>query len=1043
MKQRFTFLCTFLLTFSILSISSIYAQAITTAAINGKVVDKAGKPLQGATIQVKHEPSGTKYGNTTRAGGLYNVQNLRVGGPYTVQVSFVGFASQTKSNLYLELGQNFQIDFVLLENTTELGQVVITGDKNAILSSSRTGAQTTVSKIQIESFPTVARSFQDFSKFTPQFSGAANNANSAAGRNNRFNNIQIDGTSYNDLFGLAANGTPGGQASTNPISLDAIDQFQVVIAPYDVRQGGFTGGGINAITRGGTNKFSGSVYAYGRNENFVGYSPDTLHAKYAEFKEYQTGIRLGGPIIEDKLFFFVNAELTKRTSPLENIAITQKNSKYADSMASIRNIAQSKYGYNPGEYGAFTQSRPSTKLFFRFDFNISDQHKLTLRHNFVDAQDDNIPRNISTLLFSDRNYVFNSTTNSTVLQLNSVFGSDMSNEFTLGFTAIRDKRKTDGSPFPSVSIYFDNKAETAKLGTEEFSIRNKLDQNIFEITDNFSYFMGKHAFTIGTHNEFFSFDNLYIRDYYGNYIFNSIADFQNAKPYQYTYSYAAPGKDPDLSAKWSAAQFGFYIQDEWSGVKGLKLTAGLRIDIPTYFTTPAVNDTIVKYFALNTDKLPKSALLFSPRIGFNYDPIGDRDMQFRGGIGIFTGRVPFVWISNQYGNTGVDFLRLSITNPAFAFYSDPLNQPKPGMANPPAGLTPQKTSEVDLTDPDFKMPQLMRINFAVDKQLPFSFVGTLEGIYSKSLNDLYYQDINLGPQTKSVVDGRPYYASTAGVQGKVSQAFTNVLLMKNTSDGYQYNISASLQRQLMDNWSANLAYTYGRAKDRNSTTSSQAYSQYRYNPIQGNPNNPDLTTSNFEIKHRIMAAVSYTFNYLGNYKTTVSLFYNGQSGRPFSYIYTGDANGDGQTGNDLIYIPTDHDPKVNLTSNNWDALNKYISNDDYLKDNRGKIAERNGAREPWVNQLDLHISQLIPVYKEHTIEINLDILNVQNLIDREAGWVKSVPNQTASLLTFSGYDATSGVQKVTFNDKVYASDPYQNDALYSRWQMQLGLRYSF
>jgi len=466
------------------------------------------------------------------------------------------------------------------------------------------------------------------------------------------------------------------------------------------------------------------------------------------------------------------------------------------------------------------------------------------------------------------------------------------------------------------------------------------------------------------------------------------------------------------------------------------------MDIPTYFTTPAANDTIVKYFGLNTDKLPKSRPLFSPRIGFNYDPIGNRDLQVRGGVGIFTGRVPFVWISNQYGNTGVDFLRLSVYN--MSFYSDPYNQPKPGMTNPPAGLSPVKTSEVDLTDPDFKMPQLMRMNIAFDKQLPMGFIGTLEAVYSKTLNDAMYQDINLGTQTKTQIDGRPYYASATGVQGKVSSNFTNVIYLKNTSDGYQYNLSASLQRQIVDNWSADVAYTYGRAKDKNSTTSSQAYSQYKYNPVQGDPNSPDLTTSNFEIRHRIMFAVSYTFEYLNDYKTTVSLFYNGQSGRPFSYIYggTGDANGDGQTGNDLIFIPKNASDII-LSSNNWDALDRYIKNDDYLKDHRGQIAERNGAREPWVNQIDLHISQVIPVIKGHTFEINLDILNLQNLLDREAGWVKTVANQTASLLTFNGYDATTGKPKVSFNDKLYQNGPYQNDALYSRWQMQLGVRYSF
>jgi hypothetical protein len=415
MRKQFTLLQISVLVFVMLSFPlTLLAQGITTAAINGVVTDKDGKPLQGATIQALHNPSGAAYGNTTREDGRYNLQNLRVGGPYTIKVSYVGFAPQIKKDVYLELAQNFKIDFVLLETSVELNTVVITGDKNAILSSSRTGAATMVSKKTIETFPTVARSFQDFSKFTPQFSGSSSNANSAAGRNNRFNNIQIDGTSYNDLFGLAANGTPGGQANTNPISLDAIDQFQVVIAPYDVRQGGFTGGGINAVTRSGNNQFTGSIYGFGRNQNFVGYSPDTLHSKYSDFKEYQSGFRVGGPILKDKLFFFVSGELTKRTAPMENVAITQKNAAYADSMKAISSILASKYNYNTGGYDAFSQNRPSGKIFVRLDYNLDENNKITLRNNYVDAKDDNIPRTVSTLLFADRNYVFNSTTNSTV-----------------------------------------------------------------------------------------------------------------------------------------------------------------------------------------------------------------------------------------------------------------------------------------------------------------------------------------------------------------------------------------------------------------------------------------------------------------------------------------------------------------------------------------------------------------------------------------------------------------------------------------------------
>ncbi|RLC75132.1 MAG: TonB-dependent receptor, partial [Chloroflexi bacterium] len=701
------------------SSGSLFAQGVTTAAMHGTVTTEDGEVLPSANVIAVHQPSGTQYGVSSRVDGRFNLLKLRTGGPYTITVSFVGYTSQQQENITLRLSQNYEVNFTLSPEEVEITGVTVIGEKNAILSGSRTGATQNVTTKDIEAVPTINRQFQDFSKLSPQFSGTGN---SAAGRNNRYNNIQIDGTQHNDLFGLGATGAPGGQVNTAPISLDAIEEFQVVIAPYDIRFGSFTGGGINAITRSGTNKFHGSVYGFGRNESLVGDAGFLDEDKeFPEFKNYQYGLRIGGPIMENELFFFLSGELTTRDQPFTNLTLqtgdVTGNTASADRLQGVLN---NQYGYKSLGYGTVTAKQPSNKLFARLDWNLSQDHTLTLRHNFVDADRDfmNNRNSSSHLAFETYNYSINSATNSTATQLNSTFGNNMSNELIIGFTTIRDRRAGLQDPLPEVQV--DEGSLTLHIGPDRFSSANELDQDIFEITDNFTYITGDHALTFGTHNEFFSFRNLFIRSFFGYYEFDSIDDLEAGSPsfFQRVFSRTS---DPNQAAEFGVNQFGVYAQDEWSVVPNFKVTAGVRVDIPFLPDTPEENDSIPVYFpGYSTTTVPDGNLLFSPRVGFNWDVSENRTTQIRGGVGIFTGRIPYVWLSNSYGNTGTLYAEVRGSGSDLGFHPDPFNQPGPG--DPGTGSA-RLQSEVDLIDGDFKFPQVLRFNAAVDRQLPWDIIG--------------------------------------------------------------------------------------------------------------------------------------------------------------------------------------------------------------------------------------------------------------------------------------------------------------------------------
>lgn len=1044
----------FVLLFIILFLSfALFAQGITTASFNGKVTDQNGQPLEGANVTAVHNPSGTFFGSATRVDGRFNIPNIRVGGPYTITVSYIGYKKETVGDIYLRLGENRRLNFTLIEEALVGEEVVVVAEKDALFSASRTGTETSVSTSQIESLPTIARSITDFTRLTPQVSTSAE-ATSVAGKNYKLNNFQVDGAVLNDVFGLGGSDYPTGQIDAQPISLDAIQEFQVQITPYDVRSGSFAGGLINAITRSGTNKFTGSGYYFSRNESFVGKLEDQ---KYADFGDFQTGFRLGGPIIQNKLFFFVSGELRKRSQP-DNAGLGDSNQpvKFGLSIADMEriiNISKKKWGYDPGGYSPFTNETNNNKIFARLDYNISPQHRLTLRHNFVNGDiDDGIDRYQDVYTLESNQFKRDNTTNSTVMQLNSTFGNNIANEARIAYTSVRDDRTPLFDPAPEVQLNLEDETGAeigeVRFGVERFSQQNALEQDVWEFTDNVHYFTGNHTITAGTHNELISFDNLYIQDYYGAYEFDSIDEYEAGTPSRYFFSKSIVAGDDKPRAKWDYMQLGFYLMDEWKISPRLNLNMGLRADIPLMTDKPLANPLFASTFSgYHTDEVPSGNIMWLPRVGINYDVSGDRTTQIRGGVGMFAGLPPAVWLSNSYNNTGVDFARVDLATAAGdivpQFSPDPYNQPFFEQEQPP--------SDIAFCDPDFKLPQVLRANIAVDRQLPQGLIGTLEFMYGKNMNEVYFKNLNVGNMGEPVgkaFDGRPDYGGL-----EPSSDFNTVIILDNTSKGYQWNLTAQIQKRLNQGFAKDLfgsiAYTLSDSRDINSGMSSRAISNWKYNETD-DPNGQTVARSDFLVRHRILANLSYNLRYSTGFATTVSLFYEGRTGQPFSYMFSGDVNHDGEKYNDLAYIPASRsDVSDQVTDDEWKAIDDFIKSDDALKDARGGIFERNSATEPWRHRFDLRIAQKIPTLGLQNFEITMDIINVLNLFNSDWGQVKYAPYNAVNLFKLYGVDANGKpdmnlyVRDNNEDGKIDRDDVYSLSNLASRWQLQFGIRYSF
>lgn len=1088
--------------FAFATVFAVKGQGVTTATLSGLVSNAQGESLPGATVVAVHQPTNFQYGTITRDDGRFTIPNARVGGPYKVTVTFVGYDEQVKDGVFLSLGNTTNVDFALAQTGTNLEEVEVTASRGDVINSDRTGAATNVDNRTIQSVPTINRGLRDFTKLSP-LANTAGNGTSFAGANNRYNQFAIDGLVNNDVFGLSSSGTNGGQTGIEPISLDAIEEFQINIAPYDVRQGGFTGGGINAVTRSGTNKFQGSAYYFGNNESLVGKTnPNSgVEADYPEYKDYQAGFRIGGPIMKDKLFFFVNGEITRQSTPLAFAPGTAESNITLDeinrTLAVLDAIAPN---YDPGAFGSINDETNSNKWLVKLDWNINQKHKLTLRHSYTYGENIDNSRTPNALRFYNNGVFFPSTTNSTGLELNSVFGNN-SNRLLLGYTTVRDDRDELGSPFPFTRINLAGapSGRSITFGGENSSVANQLDQDIISLTNDYTMYKGKHTITIGTHNEFYKFYNLFVQNIYGNYTFRSLEDFEtyaSAAPdvaptfFQYGYSFADDGiSQGQGAAQFNAMQFGLYAQDEFQVSNNFKLTYGVRLDLPVFPDKPQANVDFNNAYGTEgkTGEVPKTTVLFAPRIGFNLDVLGDQTLQLRGGVGQFTGRVPFVWVSNQYSNNGQlngTFSTGSTSTSAnpltngVTYQIDPAQQPNniPASANIGRG-------QINVISPDFKFPQVFRANLAVDKKLPGNITATVEGIFSKTYNNVNFINLNRQPQAGAGFDAgpdsRPRYTTASNnplnsgytSASRLDPNYDEIIKIENTNEGYSYNVMMQLQKQFEKGFYASLAYTYGDSKDLNSGTSSVAFSNWRFVSNVNGLNNLELARANYSMGSRIVGLVSYRKAYLNdNLATQVSLFYNGQSGQPFSYRYAGDPNYDA-TDNDLIFVPRTA-ADINLVAFNrtvdgqsvtvtpeeqWTALDAYISNDPYLSERRGQYAERNGARMPFSHQFDFRILQEFGVKTGSTtnkIQLSLDIMNVGNLLNSDWGKQYVISNQEYALISYLGLtdanpapgaavDYSSETPRYSFNPSLTNGKAWAATDFTSRWRMQFGIRYIF
>ena len=1057
--------------------TAAFAQGVTTSSINGKITDSKGEVLPGASVVMVHTPTGSNYGNISDAEGFVRIPNMKVGGPYKLTISYIGYQTFTQDDIYLSLGKTQKINVVLNEDATQLAEVVVTSGQGEVFDGNINGAETTISEKQLMELPNASRGINDFVRLTPQAAFTSGGGISIAGTNNRFNSIFIDGATSNDVFGLAGNGQNGGQISgLSLISMDALEQIQVSVSPYNVTLGGFSGGSISAVTRSGTNNFSGSVYYLMRNQSLAGKTPGFLEVdgtereKLDNFTAKTYGFRLGGPIIKDKLFFFVNAEIQRDETPSPFDFNTYGGGVTRAELNSLIS-AVNAMGYDPGGFEGTKSELEAEKFLVKFDYNLNDNHKITLRHSYNNGQNFSPSRSsTSRIRFANAGVFFPSKTNSTAIELNSNF-NNKSNKLIIGRTSVEDNRDPLGNPFP----YVDIRAGDIELGSEQFSTGNLLEQTIFTLTDNFTLYKGKHTWTFGTHNEYYDMNNVFIRQNFGAYRFDDIAGFLANTPTQFDRSYSlvdnTTGDATDAAAQFKALQLGFYVQDEIQINDKLKLTAGIRLDIPMflddpvddgYFNStaaPAIEAAGYDLKGAEAGSAPSAQLLIAPRIGVNYDLNGDQTTQIRGGIGIFTSRVPFVWPGAMYNNNGATVGGTRQFS-GLTFNPDPLNQPTLGDFG---GTDDIPQGQMDLFAKDFKFPQVLRTSIAVDHKLPGGIIGTAEFIYTQTINNVFYENVNLAPSTENfggTPDTRPIFTN-----GSIDSSYDRIILGSNTSKGYTTNTTFSLQKQFDSGLSASVSYNFGKANSIFEGTSSQNSSQWRGVYAIDGRNTAPVGRSDFDAASRILASISYRKEYAGFMASTISLFYNGQSGSPFSYTYnSGRMTGEDSRERALIFVPNTQND-INLVdisggptaAQQWTALNNYIAGDKYLSERRGKYAERNEARTPFTNIIDLKFIQEFSLEAnngmKHSLQFSFDIFNFTNLLNKDWGNRWGTPDGSGTsieLLNYEGNITGSGGETIptfSFSDGISDKEDIltkdDSGLISSRWQMQFGIRYSF
>ena len=1036
---------------------SLSFSQVTTSSIKGVVSDETSSGLPGANVVVFHTPTGTTYGAATDIDGRFNLVNLRVGGPYTVTVSYIGYTTTTFPNVYLTLGKTEVLSLSMIPDSQQLDAVVITASNTkGVFGSDRTGAETNVGRKELTTLPTISRSASDFTRLEPTASNG-----SFGGRNDQYNNFSLDGAIFNNPFGLDA-ATPGGQTNAQPVSLDAIDQIQVSTAPYDVTQSGFTGASVNAVTKSGSNEFKGTVYGFYRNEDMTGSKIKGEDIFVPSLTQEQTGFSIGGPIIKNKLFFFANYEEDKRNDlgqswlPNRGTGAINESVVLESDLMAVQG-ALSALGYDSGAYEGFIHQSQSSKGIFKLDWNVNDNNQLAVIYNWLDASKDKPAHptalgfrgpNASILQFENSGYQINNKLDSLQVELNSRLSDNVSNKMQFGYTVFEDFRNPMSTPAPAITIQNGQGQNYIIAGHEPFSINNVLDQTVLQFSNNMTYTKANHTYTVGFSFEKFEFDNSFNLGYYGGTFgfplggpndrnFASVQEFlDNAQPGGMIDGLiqGANGTNQALNSSdgWALAetnvgQLAFYLQDEWDVNDKFKLTYGVRFDKPLFFDTadraqdvingttdyfpeiPYVNPNTGQIQQLSNTQMPSSDWLVSPRVGFNYDVNGDSTFQLRGGSGLFTGRFPFVWLGNQVGN------------PNFWFQQN--------------------------VDPDYKFPQVWRTNLGIDHEYDNGLIVTADLSYTKDFNGAHVQNWGLTPPSGTLqgVDSRPIYTAADHVVGAFgSQA--NAYVFTNSDKGRIWNASLKAQKTFDNGLYAMLAYSYLDSKDVNSIEAEITGDAFAFNPVVGDANADELSYSRYGDTHRIIGVLSKNWIYgtSDQWSTSISSFFEVSQGGRFSYTYGGDVNGDGNGGNDLIYVPTSSEVnQMNFSgAGEAAAYDAFIAQDDYLSGRRGDYAERYGAVSPWTTRVDVKLLQdykiKVSENKTNTIQFSIDVLNAGNMVNSNWGLVQQ-PNSVQPIGV--SVDGT-GTPSYSFNANQTETFGYDS-SLASRWQMQFGLRYSF